>query len=148
MQLLVIFVVSLLLFLAGTTRNAQLAVDAPQAALDARAQIDKYRTFMYVANLYMQGYSGGAATLTWSTLKTASGAPSGAVNAGMPASWKVVASADNSWVACTDVDERALGAVQQMAVAGGVNVFPGDVSGKNYFVVGTAADSGKASLCD
>lgn len=141
-------VLSLLMLLAATTQNTQQAIDAPAAVVQARAQVDQYRLFMFVANLYMQGYSGGAATITWSTLKTAPGAPSGAVNGNVPATWKVVAAADNSWVACTDLDVRTVSVVQQMAVAGGQGLQQATVNGNDYRVVGSAADSGKASLCN
>lgn len=148
MQFLVIAVLSLLMFLAATTRNTQQQIDAPQAVADARVQVEQYRRFVYVANLYMQGYAGGAATIPWATLKTASGVPSGFLNAGMPANWKVVAAADNSWVACTAMDERAVAAVQRMAVDAGQNLIQTSASGNSYMVVGGASDTGKASLCN
>lgn len=148
MQLLVMIVFALLMLLYGTTQITQQAIDAPAAVAAARAQVDKYRQFMFVANLYMQGYSGGAATIPWPTLKTAPGAPSGAVNSNMPATWKVVAAADNSWVACTDLDERAVSGVQQLAGNSGQGLQAVIDRGKNFMVVGSASDSGKASLCN
>lgn len=148
MQLLVMIVLSLMMMLAATGRSTQQAIDAPKAVATARAQLDQYQLFMYVATRYMQGYAGGAATIKWPTLKTASGVPSGALNAGMPASWKVVAAADNSWVACTVLDESTVAGVQALAASGGQSLIPATVSSTNYIVVGSAADSGKASLCN
>lgn len=147
MQFLLILAVTLMMVLAATTRNTQQAIEVREEAVSARQQIDRYRTFMFVANLYMQTYSGGAATLTWNTLRTAPGAPSGAVQSGMPATWKIVVAADNSWVACTELDERALGSVQQLAVAGGQGLVPATVGGQSFVVVGGVADQGKAGLC-
>lgn len=148
MQFLVIVVLSLLMFLAATTRNVQQAIDAPAAVAEARVQVEQYRMFVYVAGLYMQGYSGGAATIPWTTLRGASGVPSGVRNAGMPATWRVVAAADNSWVACTEMDERAVAAVQQMATLGGRDLIQASSGSTNYMVVGGAADTGKASQCN
>lgn len=147
MQLLAMIVLSLLIFVASTTSSVQQSIDQPVAVATARAQVDKYRVFMFVANLYMQNYTGGAATIGWTTLRTAPGAPSGAANSMMPSSWKVVAAADNTWVACTDLDERAVSAVQQLAVNGGLGLQQVSVNGTSMMVAGTAADSGKANLC-
>lgn len=148
MQFLVIAVLSLLMFLAATTRNTQQAIDAPQAVADARVQVEQYRMFVYVAAMYVQGYAGGAATVTWPTLKTASGVPSGLLNSGMPATWKVVIAADHSWVACTTMDERAVSAVQQLANTAGQGLIQTTSGSADYMVVGQAADAGKASLCN
>lgn len=147
MQLLMILVIALMMFMAATTQNTQQAIDAPQAVAAARSQVDQYRVFMYVAGQYMKGYSGGAATIPWTTLRTASGVPSGAANAGMSGSWKVVAAADSSWVACTDMDERAVAAIQQLAVNNGLNLIQTASGGTSYMVVGGATDSGKAGQC-
>jgi len=148
MPLLVIIVIAFLMLAAGMTKNTQQAIDAPVAVAAARAQVEQYQLFMFVATLYMQDYSGGAGSIVWSTLKTARGAPSGAVGGNMPASWRVVVAADKSWVACTDLDERAVGIVQQLAANGGHGLQQVNVSASKFMVVGAPADSGKASQCN
>ena len=113
----------------------------------AGAQVDQYRLFLFVASQYMRTYSAGAATIHWDTLKTASGIPSGAQNALMPTSWRVVAAADNSWVACTELEPRAIGALEQLAVRGGTALQRTQVGSTHYAVLGGVSDVTKAGQC-
>lgn len=148
MQILLYVALGLILFAAATTTAVQRQFDTPKAVVNASAQVDQYRLFMFVASQYMQTYSAGAGTVTWNTLKTVVTAPSGAKSIGMPATWKVVAAADNSWVACTDLDERAIGAIQQLAVRGGQSLNQTQLTGTSFIVVGSAADIAKAAQCN
>ncbi len=148
MQILFYLAVGLVLFAAATTVAVQKQFDTPKAVVSASAQVDQYRLFMYVAGQYMQGYSGGAATIPWATLKTVDTVPPGAKGTGMPATWKVVAAADNSWVACTELDARSIGAIQQLAVQGGQSLNQTTLGGNSFIVVGSATDTGKASQCN
>jgi hypothetical protein len=147
MQLLYLIALATAMAASLTTLAYQQKYDRPAEVTQAVAQVNQYRMFMYVAAQYMKGYAGGAATIPWSSLKTVATAPSGAVNAGMPVNWKVVAASDNSWVACTPMDERALGMVQQLAVQGGLSLNSTQITGANYTVVGAATDIGKAASC-
>lgn len=144
MQLLYIAALGTMMFLAATTTAVQNATTAPVAVAQARANLDQYRMFMFVAGLYMASYSSGAATITWDTLKTAPGAPRGAA---MPATWKVVVAADNSWVACTELDPRTIGAIGQFIPNSTVGLISTQVAGKGYVVVGGPSDVGKAAQC-
>ena len=145
---LTFFLALIVLVVAAMTNTAKLrAADAPEAVVSASAQVDQYRVFMYAAGQYMQGYSAGSATLTWDTIKTANTVPPGARNVSMPLNWKVVAASDNSWVACTPMDERAAGIAQQLAVQNGASMVTASVSGNNYLVVGSASDISKAGQC-
>lgn len=148
MQFFIFIIVALAMFSAITTSLTHAKKDAPVAVSAARAQIDQYRLFMYVANEYMRNYSGGAQTITWQTLKTLPWIPSGARQGGMPASWKVVAAADNTWVACTELDERTVGVLEQLANRSGQGFNQATLTGQSYIVVGQAEDIGKASQCN
>jgi hypothetical protein len=148
MQILFYVALGLVLFAAATTTALQRQFDTPKAVVAASAQVDQYRLFMFIASQYMRNYSAGAGTITWDTMKTIAGAPSGAKSVGMPATWKVVAAADNSWVACTELDERAIGAIQQLAVRGGQSLNKTLLNGNSFIVVGGLADTVKAIQCN
>lgn len=133
---------------ASVTMNlTNRAIDAPPVVLDANTQVDRYRIFMFAAAQYMQTYSAGAATLTWDTIKTNNAVPPASRNVGMPLDWKIVAAADNSWVACTPMDARAIGIAQQLVIQGGLSLNTTQLNGNPYVVVGSASDIGKASSC-
>jgi hypothetical protein len=147
MQFGLIIVLGLMMVAASLTVPFQRSMDAPVAVAQAQSQVDQYRMFVFVAALYMKSYSGGAGTLTWTTLRTAPGAPSGAVNSMMPSNWKVVVASDLSWVACTPMDERAIGAVAQLATKNSASVIPTQVGQQSYMVIGSSTDTSKASQC-
>lgn len=148
MQLLLYVALGMMMVAALLTVTVQQKMDAPANVVTAETQVSQYRMFMYVAAQYMSTYTGGAATLTWSTLKTAATTPSGAVNTNMPANWKVVAAADNSWVACTELDDLSLNVLQQLAAPHGATLNKTKISARNYVVVGAATDIGKAAQCE
>ena len=147
MQLIIYGVMGLILFLAMTTVSTQQQLDAPPAVASARVQVDQYRTFMFMASEYMKTYSGGPGTVTWTTLKTLAYAPSGAQNISMPADWKIVVDANNSWVACTPMDERAIGMIQQFTESHGMALNPTQIGNKSYVVIDTAGNTSRASQC-
>lgn len=148
MQLIFYAAIGLILLSAVMTETVQRAFDTPKAVVSASAQVDQYRLFMYVASQYMRSYTAGAGTITWSTLKTVATAPSGAKNMNMPANWKVVAGSDNTWVACTELEPRAIGAIQQLAVQGGQTLNNTQIGGTSFVVIGSATDTGKAAQCN
>jgi hypothetical protein len=131
-------------------------VDHPEAADDAHLQVDLYREFIYVGNVYMTKYAPAmpaSMTVNWSTMSA--WAPAPLRNAPMPASWKIVRAADLTWAACTDMDEFAANGI-------GVVIDPTNpaasantpvtlmVSGQSqdFVVVGDAAGAQQwASLC-
>lgn len=138
-------IVMMVVGLTGTVRMKEGA--APAAVAEASAQVDQYRVFMYAAAQYMQGYTAGSATYTWDTIKMAAAVPPASRNVGMPLNWKVVVASDNSWVACTPMDERAAGIAQQLAVQGGKDLIGTTVNGAEYLVLGSASDASKAGQC-
>lgn len=145
---LTFFLALIVLMVTAMSGTAKLsASETPDAVVRASAQVDQYRVFMYAASQYMQGYSAGSATLTWDSIKMANGVPPGARNVGMPLNWTVVASSDNTWVACTSMDERAAGIAQQLAIQNGVSMVTASLSGNSYLVVGNASDASKAGQC-
>lgn len=148
MQVLFYIALALVLAIAATTTAIQRQSDAPRAVVSASEQVDRYRLFMYVASTYMKGYSGGPGIVTWEMMKSIPTLPSGAKATGMPPSWKVIVSSDNTWVACTDLDERAIGAFQQLAVQTGQRLQQTQLAGHSFIVVGTADDTGKAAQCN
>lgn len=147
MYFIYVLIIAVAVFTSLTTKQRQAATDAPAAVASAASQVNQYRMFMYVAAQYMQTYSGGAATLKWAQLVTVATAPSGARNIVMPGNWKVIVAADNSWLACTQMDEAAVGMIQQFATAGSVSLTPTTISNSNYIVVGSQADVAKAKQC-
>lgn len=131
------------------TRNYQFSgSDNPKPVANAIQQVNQYQIFMFVANQYMKNYSGGARTLYWSDIKAVDGAPSGATSIGMPSNWKIVVAADMSWVACTQMDERAAGMLQQLTTKAGISLLPTKVQSQDYIVVGAAADIGRSTQCN
>ncbi len=116
--LAILALVAGLLVAAGDLWPQATASGAKKAApqLAAAAQVEKLRIFAYGADEYMK--SGPAAvtvdtSVPWSTIRSLSTLPESVRSTAMPDGWKIVRSADNSWVACTEMDEEAINAVQQ-----------------------------------
>lgn len=147
MHTLLLVAISFMILLASMGGMKRSEIDQPKKVASAGSSIYRYQMFVYVSTLYMASYSGGAATVYWPTLRTASGAPSGAKNMDMPPTWKIVIAADRTWVACTEVDERSIGTIGQIASYGQKGVHQTTVSTVDYRVIGDAADLGKASVC-
>jgi len=120
--------------------------DNPAPVASAVDQVNQYRTFMYVANQFMKTYSGGPKSLYWSDIRNAPGAPSG--SGAMPSSWKIVVAADSTWVACTQMDERAAGMLQQVSAPQGLKLNPTKIQNTDYIVIGQATDIPKSSQCN
>lgn len=121
MHFVLLAAVSLVMFASIITLNSQTEMDRPQATTDAAIQVDQYRMFMYVADQYMKAMapSGpGIITVDWPTMANSSVAPPSAKLLAMPAGWRVVRAADLSWVSCTEMDERSIGALNQLLSAG------------------------------
>ncbi len=147
MQLTFFLALIVLMVTAMSSTERLRASETPDTVIGASAQVDQYRVFMYAASQYMQGYSAGSATLTWDSIKTANGVPPGARNVDMPLNWKVVVASDNTWVACTPMDERAAGIAQQLAIQNGASMVTTSLNGNSYLVVGSASDTSKAGQC-
>lgn len=121
--------------------------DNPAKVASAADQVSQYRTFMYVASQYMATYSGGPRTLYWSDIRSSPGAPSGSSSGGMPANWKIVVAADATWVACTEMDARTIGILQQVSASRGLELKPTSIQNKDYIVIGNESDIPKSGQC-
>lgn len=99
-------------------------VDHKAEQRDAVAQVDQYRVFMAVADQYMA--TAGAVSvntvITWETLRASKAAPPGARDVGMPGGWRIVQTPSSGWVACTEMDERSIGLLSQLAPRPSVSV--------------------------
>ena len=121
MHLLLIAAVSLVMFASIVTLHGHGEMDRPRATADASIQVEQYRMFMFVADQFMKTQSpAGAGTITvdWTTMANSSVAPPSTKLMAMPAGWRVVRAADLSWVTCTEMDERSIGALNQLLSAG------------------------------
>lgn len=101
--------------LSGATSSAP--------TLTAAAQVEKFRVFVYASHEYMKS-SPPAVTVdtsvTWTTIRALATLPESVRLTQMPNGWKIVRSADNSWVACTEMDEAALNSVHQRVATPGM----------------------------
>ena len=114
MQLLLMSAITLVMFLASITFSAQKQIDEPQVKVDAARVVGQYRLFMNVASDYMRDIgsaSPGVVSIDWATMSQSAVASPGARNIQMPPGWRVIRAADLSWVACTQMDERAVSAL-------------------------------------
>jgi hypothetical protein len=112
----VVIGLAMVMFMALVTQSEQSAIDAPETTDEARALVDQYRVFMYVADQYMKVSAptqAGIVTVDWATMALSPVTPPATRQAPMPQGWRVVRAADMSWVACTQMDERAAGTLGQ-----------------------------------
>lgn len=137
MHLLLMAALALVVFISITTLSTQGSLDRPQKTADAAVKVDQYRMFMFVADKYMKMSAPtgpGTVTVDWATMAASSVTPPAAKLLAMPPGWRVVRAADLSWVACTEMDERSVGALNQLLTAGvvtqgiGATIAPGDLS--------------------
>jgi hypothetical protein len=113
----VVIGLAMLMYLSLLTQSQQSSIDAPETTDEARALVDQYRVFMYVADQYMKVSAPtgpGIVTVDWATMSLSPVTPPATRAAPMPAGWRVVRAADMSWVACTEMTERAAGALGQL----------------------------------
>ena len=138
-------------------------VDHKPEQLDAGAEVDQYRLFMFVADQYMKTAPPVTVNTvrTWEGMKETPVAPTGARAGSMPGGWKVVQTPSAGWVACTEMNERSISMISQLAprpsVSSGSGTFtmPGLVPvslGTNpapsHIVIGTpTAAPSLAALC-
>lgn len=92
-------------------------IDSPQEHRQAMLEVDKYRAFMFVADQYMKNDPPAVTSITavnWDTLKTTPFAAPASRALTMPVNWKIVRRPDDTWVACTDLEERSVTAIGQL----------------------------------
>ena len=165
MQVILLAAIGLTMILSVLTIASGNKADRPQASKDSLVQVNKYRTFMYVADQYMKTITVPPATnttITWSTMSASSVAPPAMASTTMPLNWRVVHATDGSWVACTELDERPISAVGQL-VAGSSRIegtgtlvitpapaalVPITIGATSYVVIGTTTTAlAQATLC-
>ena len=165
MQVILFAAIGITMILSVLTIAAGNKADRPQESKDSLVQVNKFRTFMYVADQYMKTIIVPPATnttITWATMSTSSVAPPAMASTTMPLNWRVVHATDGSWVACTELDERPISAVGQL-VAGSSRIegtgtlvitpapaalVPITIDAKSYVVIGTTATAlAQATLC-
>lgn len=107
---------AVVLSVAGLATSAS-RIDHKSEQRAAAAEVDRYRMFMFVADQAMRAAPVVSAPTvrTWDGLRTSAHAPPGAQQAGMPAGWKVVQMPGAGWVACTEMSERGIGMLAQLA---------------------------------
>lgn len=157
MYIFLIGAISFLVFLSATAAfDSSIKVDHTPEHQATVLEIDKYRTFLFVADQYMKSSPAAVSTPTavsWDTLKAHPFTAPGAKTLAMPNNWKIVRNPDNSWVACTELSERSISAVWQLAPStSGAAMTPViSVAGQlpKYVVIGEASTaSTNAALCD
>jgi len=97
----------------------------------ASSEVDDYRLFLFAANAYMSSYQAGPAELFWADLTTANALPNALKAHSYSPLWRVLVSADRSWVVCSPMGERAMGMQSQFMSAHGLNWLPIDPSLNN-----------------
>lgn len=138
-------------------------VDHKPEQQHAVADVDQYRVFIYVADQYMKTAPAVSVNTvrTWDELKSTSLTPVGARSGGMPYGWKVIQIPPKEWVACTEMDERSISLISQLAPrpsvsSGGVTttepglvpVYIGLSPGVSHVVMGTETSApALAALC-
>jgi hypothetical protein len=112
MHFLVLIALAASVYLSMVTDPELARVDHPDAADDAHLQVDLYREFIYVGNIYMTQHAPSVPAnliVDWPTIRASAPAP--LRDAPMPPSWKIVRAADMRWAACTDMDEAAANSI-------------------------------------
>ncbi len=91
-------------------------VDHKSEQQHANAVLDQYRMFMFVADQYMKTAPTVSVntTVSWEVLRASPSAPPGAQQVNMPAGWRIVQTPAD-WVACTEMDERSVALIGQLA---------------------------------
>jgi hypothetical protein len=113
-----------------STQHGQ--ISAPVKVSNASAESGQYQAFLLAADRYMKSYTGGAATIYWSTIRNHPEAPK--VN--MPPDWRIVVAGDKSWVACTPMSEQAANIITQYASMSGHKINP-YYTGQSFLAVDT-----------
>jgi hypothetical protein len=153
---------AIVLSVVGLTTSFE-RVDHKPEQRDAGAVVDQYRLFMFVADQFMKAAPAVAVNTvrTWEEMKVTPFAPTGARAGGMPTGWKVIQTPATGWVACTEMNERSISMISQLAprpsvtsgtgtitMPGLVPVSLGTDPAPSHIVIGTpTAAPSLAALC-
>jgi hypothetical protein len=91
----------------------------PSAVASASVEVDRWKTFLYIANLFMQS-APGAGTFHWGEMSAMASLPQALLARPYPPSWSVVVDASGRWSACTPLSEKAIGIMAQWASPAGL----------------------------
>ena len=119
MYLFAIVALSLVVLLSLTGNvEANRTVDFPIEHQQAVIQVDQYRAFLFAADMYMKSNPPAVTVPTaikWDVIKANPLVAPGAVSVAIPSTWKIVRKPDNTWVACTEIPQRSISAIWQIA---------------------------------
>ena len=125
---------------------------APDVVARASDEVDHYRAFLYLADLYMKTQSAPSATtaprgLTAKDLLSSLGVDHGLSLEAFPSNWRVVLGTNATWATCTPMSEEAMGMVAQLVrtTSTGPKMHAQSIQGKNAWVISEATS--EASLC-
>lgn len=123
------FVFALLMSMLGMQLSLNgVILNQAQGVSLASSELDDYRLFLYVASAFMSRASPGAAELYWSDISNVATLPAALKAHRFSSLWRVLVLADQSWVVCAPLSEKALGMQTQLMSAHGVNWLPIDPS--------------------
>ena len=157
MYIFLIGAISFLVLLNATTlSDARSKIDYTAEHQATVLEIDKYRSFLFVADQFMKNSPAAVSvptTVSWDALKAHPFTAPGARALAMPHNWKIVRNPDNTWVACTELSERSISAVWQLAppTSGAAMTPVSAIAGQRpkYVVIGEdATATTNAALCN
>ena len=99
----------------------QEAVNRPSAVALASAEVDQWKTFLYIAQAFMQSSPTPlAGSFHWEDLRAQVMLPAALLNRPYPATWRLVVDASGRWLTCTPMSEAAIGMLAQWTTPAGV----------------------------
>ncbi len=100
---------------------AQDAANRPSAVALASAEVDQWKTFLYIAQAFMQSSPPPLpGTFHWEALRDKVILPAALLARPYPATWSVVVDASGRWLTCTPMSEAAIGMLAQWTTPAGV----------------------------
>ena len=99
----------------------------------ASHEVDQYKTFLYVASLFMQTHP-SAGTFHWQEMRAHTPLPIALLATPYPPSWVVVVQDGGAWSTCTPMSGESIGMLLQWATPAGLTV--SHVESNRYVVLG------------
>ncbi len=115
MQMLMILAASFLIFQTHWVTLGAFERASPQETARASDEMDHYRAFLYLADLYMKTHAPASEPLDLSAqdLLPSLGQVHGMGANAFPSNWHVVVQSNSNWATCTPLSEEALGLIAQ-----------------------------------
>jgi hypothetical protein len=105
----------------------------PTGVALASNEVDRYKTFLYVASLFVQTQP-GAGIFHWPQMMTKTPLPTALLSQPYSASWALVVQESGSWSTCTPLSEKSIGMLSQSITAAGLAIT--GVQSNHYMVLG------------